>query len=139
MGIVNATPDSFSDGGQFFRPEDACARCDTLVAEGVDILDIGGESTRPGSVAPDWREELARVLPVVRHAVGLGVPVSVDTSQAEVMTEVLAAGPTSSTTSVRWIDRVRWMWSGKRRRPGSASCTARASRPPCNRHPTMPM
>jgi dihydropteroate synthase len=104
MGIVNATPDSFSDGGQFFRPEDACARCDTLVAEGVDILDIGGESTRPGSVAPDWREELARVLPVVRHAVGLGVPVSVDTSQAEVMAEVLAA-EADIINDVRSLDR----------------------------------
>lgn len=104
MGIVNATPDSFSDGGQFYRPEDACARCDALVAEGVDILDIGGESTRPGSVAPDWREELARVLPVVRHAVRLGVPVSVDTSQPEVMAEVLAAGA-DIINDVRSLDR----------------------------------
>lgn len=104
MGIVNATPDSFSDGGQFFRPEDACKRCDTLLGEGVDILDIGGESTRPGSVAPDWREELARVLPVVRHAVGLGVPVSVDTSQPEVMAEVLAAGA-DIINDVRSLDR----------------------------------
>lgn len=104
MGIVNATPDSFSDGGQFFRPKDACARCDALLAEGVDILDIGGESTRPGSVAPDWREELARVLPVARHAVGLGVPVSVDTSQPEVMAEVLAAGA-DIINDVRSLDR----------------------------------
>lgn len=104
MGIVNATPDSFSDGGQFYRPGDACARCDALVADGVDILDIGGESTRPGSVAPDWREELARVLPVVRHAVGLGVPVSVDTSQPEVMVEVLAAGA-DIINDVRSLDR----------------------------------
>ena len=104
MGIVNATPDSFSDGGQFFRPEDACKRCDALVGEGVDILDIGGESTRPGSVAPDWREELSRVLPVVRHAVLLGLPVSVDTSQPEVMAEVLAAGA-DIINDVRSLDR----------------------------------
>ncbi|MCA6217834.1 dihydropteroate synthase [Ideonella sp. B7] len=104
MGIVNATPDSFSDGGQFFRPEDACARCDALLTEGVDILDIGGESTRPGSVSPHWRDEVARVLPVVRHAVTLGVPVSVDTSQPEVMAEVLAAGA-DIINDVRSLDR----------------------------------
>ncbi len=104
MGIVNATPDSFSDGGQFFRAEDACARCDALLTDGVDILDIGGESTRPGSVAPHWRDELARVLPVVRHAVTLGVPVSVDTSQPEVMAEVLAAGA-DIINDVRSLDR----------------------------------
>lgn len=104
MGIVNATPDSFSDGGQFFRAEDACARCDALLTDGVDILDIGGESTRPGSVAPHWRDELARVLPVVRHAVTLGVPVSVDTSQPEVMAEVLSAGA-DIINDVRSLDR----------------------------------
>ncbi|WP_164962086.1 dihydropteroate synthase [Rubrivivax sp. JA1026] len=92
MGIVNATPDSFSDGGRYRDADAARAHCDALVEQGVDILDIGGESTRPGSVAPDVDEELARVLPVVRHAVTLGVPVSVDTSSPEVMRAVLAAG-----------------------------------------------
>ncbi|MCC9598086.1 MULTISPECIES: dihydropteroate synthase [unclassified Rubrivivax] len=92
MGIVNATPDSFSDGGRYRDADAARAHCDALVEQGVDILDIGGESTRPGSVAPDVDEELARVLPVVRHAVTLGVPVSVDTSTPEVMRAVLAAG-----------------------------------------------
>mgnify|MGYP002136787668 CR=1 FL=1 len=90
MGIVNVTPDSFSDGG---RDADAArAHCDTLVAQGADILDIGGESTRPGSPRPTPDEELARVLPVLRHAVTLGVPISVDTSQPKVIEAALALG-----------------------------------------------
>ncbi len=92
MGIVNVTPDSFSDGGRYGDVAAACAHCDRLVAEGADLLDIGGESTRPGAVTPSADEELARVLPVVRHAVTLGVPVSVDTSAPEVMRAVLDAG-----------------------------------------------
>ena len=92
MGIVNATPDSFSDGGRYRDADAARAHCDALVEQGADILDIGGESTRPGSASPDVEEELARVLPVVRHAVTLGVPVSVDTSAPEVMRAVLDAG-----------------------------------------------
>jgi dihydropteroate synthase len=92
MGIVNVTPDSFSDGGQHFDAKAAMAHCDRLVDEGAHILDIGGESTRPGAAAPSPDEELARVLPVVRYATGLGVPVSVDTSAPEVMAAVLDAG-----------------------------------------------
>lgn len=92
MGIVNVTPDSFSDGGRFADAGAACRHCDALVADGADLLDIGGESTRPGSRAPDADEELARVLPVVRHAVTLGVPVSVDTSTPAVMRAALDAG-----------------------------------------------
>ncbi|MBI3367575.1 MAG: dihydropteroate synthase [Burkholderiales bacterium] len=90
MGIVNVTPDSFSDGG---RDVDAAkAHCDSLLSEGADILDIGGESTRPGATTPTLAEELARVRPVLAHAVALGVPVSVDTSRPEVMVEALALG-----------------------------------------------
>jgi dihydropteroate synthase len=92
MGIVNVTPDSFSDGGRHAETDAAARHCDRLLAEGADILDIGGESTRPGSATPDLAEELRRVLPVVRHAVTLGVPVSVDTSRPEVITAVLEAG-----------------------------------------------
>ncbi|MFO1273990.1 MAG: dihydropteroate synthase [Rubrivivax sp.] len=92
MGIVNVTPDSFSDGGRHAEEDAAKRHCDALVAEGADILDIGGESTRPGSGTPDLAEELRRVLPVVRHAVTLGVPVSVDTSRPEVMAAALEAG-----------------------------------------------
>ncbi len=92
MGIVNVTPDSFSDGGDFVDPKAAAAHCEQLVAEGAAILDIGGESTRPGARQPSIDEELARVLPVVREAVKLGVAVSVDTSRADVMAAALDAG-----------------------------------------------
>ena len=96
MGIVNVTPDSFSDGGQFFAPgsamASALAHCDRLVKEGADILDIGGESTRPGAQPLPLADELARVLPVVRHALTLGVAVSVDTYKPEVMQAVLDLG-----------------------------------------------
>ncbi|HOB95887.1 MAG TPA: dihydropteroate synthase [Aquabacterium sp.] len=92
MGIVNATPDSFSDGGLHADAPSAQAHCERLLRDGADILDIGGESTRPGARQPDAAEELARVLPVLRHAVTLGVPVSVDTSQPAVMRAALDLG-----------------------------------------------
>jgi dihydropteroate synthase len=92
MGIVNVTPDSFSDGGRFAQADAARARCDALVVQGADILDIGGESTRPGARLADTAEQLARVLPVLRHAITLGVPVSIDTADPEVMREALALG-----------------------------------------------
>jgi dihydropteroate synthase len=92
MGIVNVTPDSFSDGGEHADAASAIAHCEALLREGADILDIGGESTRPGAPAPSVEEELQRVLPVLRHAVGLGVPISVDTSQAAVMRAALELG-----------------------------------------------
>ena len=96
MGIVNVTPDSFSDGGQFFAPgsgmASALAQCDRLVNDGADILDIGGESSRPSAQPLPLAEELARVLPVVRHALTLGVAVSVDTYKPEVMQAVLDLG-----------------------------------------------
>ena len=92
MGIVNVTPDSFSDGGRHAGTAAALAHCEQLLVEGADLLDIGGESTRPGSPAVALEEELARVLPVVQGAVTLGVPVSVDTYKPEVMRAVLDAG-----------------------------------------------
>ena len=92
MGIVNVTPDSFSDGGLYARPADALAHCERLVAEGADILDIGGESTRPGARAPTSDEELARVRPVLAHALTLGLPVSVDTSDPAVMRAAIDLG-----------------------------------------------
>lgn len=92
MGIVNVTPDSFSDAGQHASTAAALRHCEQLLRDGVDILDIGGESTRPGSPAVALDEELARVLPVVRGAVGMGVPVSVDTYKPEVMRAVLDLG-----------------------------------------------
>ncbi|MGN6526027.1 MAG: dihydropteroate synthase [Burkholderiaceae bacterium] len=92
MGIVNVTPDSFSDGGRYARADAARAHCDRLLEEGADILDIGGESTRPGARLPDTAEQLARVLPVLQHAVTLGVPVSVDTADPAVMRSALDLG-----------------------------------------------
>jgi dihydropteroate synthase len=92
MGIVNVTPDSFSDGGAHASTGAAVRHCVQLVEEGADILDIGGESTRPGSPAVPLVEELDRVLPVLREAVELGVPVSVDTYKPEVMRAALELG-----------------------------------------------
>lgn len=92
MGIVNVTPDSFSDGGLHASRDAAMAHCDQLVQDGAHILDIGGESTRPGAIALPLDEELERVLPIVRHAVNLGVPVSVDTYKPAVMQAALELG-----------------------------------------------
>ena len=92
MGIVNVTPDSFSDGGRHGSTAAALRHCEQLLKEGADILDIGGESTRPGSPAVPLDEELSRVVPLVREAVTLGVPISVDTYKPEVMRAVLDLG-----------------------------------------------
>jgi dihydropteroate synthase len=92
MGIVNVTPDSFSDGGQHGSTASALAHCERLIQEGADILDIGGESSRPGAIALDLEDELARVLPVLREAVRLGVPVSIDTYKPQVMRAALDLG-----------------------------------------------
>ena len=92
MGIVNVTPDSFSDGGQHANTRAALAHCEQLLKDGAQILDIGGESTRPGAPAVSLEDELARVLPVVREAVRLNVPISIDTYKAGVMQVVLDAG-----------------------------------------------
>ncbi len=112
MGIVNVTPDSFSDGGQHASTAAALRHCEQLLKEGAHILDIGGESTRPGSPAVPLAEELARVVPVVRAAVSLGVPVSVDTYKPEVMQAVLDLG----------ADIVNDVWA--LRRPGAQAVVA---------------
>ncbi len=104
MGIVNVTPDSFSDGGQHASTAAALGHCEQLLKDGADILDIGGESTRPGSPAVTLDEELARVLPVVRGALSMGVPVSVDTYKPEVMQAVLDLG----------VDIVNDVWALRR-------------------------
>mgnify|MGYP001566731182 CR=1 FL=1 len=112
MGIVNVTPDSFSDGGQHASTTAALRHCEQLLKEGAHILDIGGESTRPGSPAVPLEEELARVVPVVRAAVSLGVPISVDTYKPEVMQAVLDLG----------ADIVNDVWA--LRRPGAQAVVA---------------
>ncbi|HEX6917672.1 MAG TPA: dihydropteroate synthase [Phycicoccus sp.] len=91
MGVVNVTPDSFSDGGAWFTPEAALAHGRDLVAAGADVLDVGGESTRPGAERPTAAEELRRILPVVEGLAALA-PVSVDTMRAEVAAAALDAG-----------------------------------------------
>ena len=117
MGIVNVTPDSFSDGGRHGSTVAALRHCEQLLKEGADILDIGGESTRPGSPAVPLDEELSRVVPLVREAVTLGVPISVDTYKPEVMRAVLDLG----------ADIVNDIWA--LRQPGAA--TAVAAHPQC--------
>lgn len=92
MGIVNITPDSFSDGGLYISPDQAVSHAVSLVGEGADILDIGGESTRPGSTPVSVSEELRRVIPVIRELAGMNIPVSVDTSKPEVMQAAIDAG-----------------------------------------------
>lgn len=117
MGIVNVTPDSFSDGGRYASTRAALGHCEQLVAEGADLLDLGGESSRPGIAPVALEEELARLLPVVREAVKLGVPISVDTYKAEVMRAALDEG----------ADIVNDIWA--LRQPGAL--TAVASHPRC--------
>lgn len=112
MGIVNVTPDSFSDGGRHGSTAAALRHCEQLLKEGADILDIGGESTRPGSPAVPLDEELSRVVPLVREAVTLGVPISVDTYKPEVMRAVLDLG----------ADIVNDIWA--LRQPGAAAAVA---------------
>ena len=92
MGIVNVTPDSFSDGGQHTTTELAIRHAELLVAEGADIVDVGGESTRPGALAVSVEAELTRVVPVVQALVAAGHCVSIDTRKPEVMREAIAAG-----------------------------------------------
>ena len=116
MGIVNVTPDSFSDGGKHFTPgggfSGVFAHCEQLIRDGADLLDIGGESTRPGAPPVSLEEELARVLPVVRHAATLGVPLSIDTYKTEVMRAVLDLG----------ADIINDIWA--LRQPGAAEVVA---------------
>jgi dihydropteroate synthase len=112
MGIVNATPDSFADGGKHAGTRVALSHCEQLLKDGADILDIGGESSRPGAPPVPLEEELARVLPIVREAVKLGVPVSVDTYKSELMQAVLDLG----------ADIINDIWA--LRRPGAEEAVA---------------
>ena len=117
MGIVNVTPDSFSDGGRHGSTAAALQHCEQLLRDGAHILDIGGESTRPGSPALPLDEELARVVPLVEGAVSLGVPISIDTYKPEVMRAVLDLG----------ADIVNDIWA--LRQPGAVEVVA--SHPQC--------
>ena len=92
MGILNATPDSFSDGGRFRSAADAISLAESMIASGVDLIDIGGESTRPGAIPVSLQEELDRVMPVIEGLKNCGVPLSIDTYKAETMLQALKAG-----------------------------------------------
>ncbi len=92
MGIVNVTPDSFSDGGEAFDPARAIERAWRLKEDGADILDLGGESTRPGAPPVGAEEELARIMPVIEGLKGIGIPLSIDTYKPVVMREAVRAG-----------------------------------------------
>ena len=92
MGILNATPDSFSDGGMFRTVTDAIAQAELMVKSGADLIDIGGESTRPGAKPVALQEELDRVLPVIEALKGCGIPLSIDTYKAETMRQALRSG-----------------------------------------------
>jgi dihydropteroate synthase len=120
MGIVNVTPDSFSDGGRYFSPQatasSALAHCEQLIADGADLLDIGGESTRPGAPPVSAEEELRRVMPVLRHALTLGVPVSIDTYKPAVMRAALDLG----------VDIINDVWA--LRQPGALEAVAAHAR-----------
>ena len=116
MGVVNLTPDSFSDGGRHAGVSVGIRHCERLVAQGADILDLGAESTRPGSPPVPLEEERARLLPVLREALALGVPVSVDTYKADLMREVLDLG----------ADIINDIWA--LRQPGAADAVAAHAR-----------
>jgi dihydropteroate synthase len=94
MGVVNVTPDSFSDGGRWATPDAAIAHGRDLIADGADLLDIGGESTRPGATRPLVEEEIGRVVPVIRELAATGATVSVDTMRSEVAEQAVASGAT---------------------------------------------
>lgn len=106
MGIVNITPDSFSDGGRYAAGHAALAHCEELILHGADILDLGAESTRPGAKPLPLGQELDRLLPVLREAVKLGVPVSVDTYKPSVMQAALDLGADiiNDVWALRWVD-----------------------------------
>jgi len=92
MGILNATPDSFSDGGRFYAKDDAVRQAEAMIAAGVDLIDIGGESTKPGAIPVPLQEELDRVLPIIESLKDCGVALSIDTYKAETMRQALLAG-----------------------------------------------
>ena len=109
MGIVNVTPDSFSDGGAHDNTKAALQHCEQLLRDGADILDIGGESSRPGATPLPLAQELARVLPVLREAVCFGVPISVDSYKPQVMQAALDLG----------ADIINDIWALRWREPGA--------------------
>ena len=123
MGILNVTPDSFSDGGRFLRPVSALEHARRLIDEGADILDIGGESTRPGAEPVPLEEELKRTIPLIESIRGFSdIPVSIDSSKPEVMRAAAEAG----------ADLINDVWA--LRRPGALEAAADTGLPVCLMH-----
>ena len=128
MGIVNITPDSFSDGGQFESNANALRHAENLLKQGADILDIGGESSRPGAQALSVEEEMLRILPFVREAVKWQVPLSVDTYKPEVMQAVLDLG--ADIVNDIWALRQPGAWDVIAKFPNSGVCLMHMHRDP---------
>ena len=148
MGIVNVTPDSFSDGGAYINAQTAQAHCEKLLKDGADILDIGAESTRPGADVVPVEEELARILPVLRYALTLGVPISVDTYKPQVMQAALDLGadiindvyalrwqsPTSATSATSEKSALMTSAEIVRQHPNCGVCLMHMHRDPSSMH-----
>ena len=137
MGIVNITPDSFTDGGQYLDVHAALSHCEQLLSDGADLLDLGAESTRPGAQPLPTDEELRRLLPVLREAVKLGVPISVDTYKPQVMQAALGLGADiiNDVWALRWTDpsSVHTAASGRQvvaAHPGCGVCLMHMHREP---------
>jgi dihydropteroate synthase len=128
MGIVNVTPDSFSDGGQFETNANALRHAENLLKQGADILDIGGESSRPGAQALSVEDEMLRILPFVREAVKWQVPLSVDTYKPEVMQAVLDLG--ADIVNDIWALRQPGAWDVIAKFPNSGVCLMHMHRDP---------
>ncbi len=137
MGIVNVTPDSFSDGGQYYDKAEALRHAEYLLRCGADILDIGGESTRPNAIAVSAQEEIQRILPVVREALRFNVPISVDTYKPQVMQAVLDAGADiiNDVYALRWHDEKSPEYIGEQiisQHPNCGVCLMHMHRNPQN-------
>lgn len=123
MAVINTTPDSFSDGGQFFKTEQAVQHARLLIEQGADILDIGGESTRPGALAVSVDEEINRTIPVIQAIRQFSdIPISIDTSKPEVMLAAADAG----------VDMINDVWA--LRRPGALEAASKTGLPICLMH-----
>ncbi|PIP80279.1 MAG: dihydropteroate synthase [Gammaproteobacteria bacterium CG22_combo_CG10-13_8_21_14_all_40_8] len=122
MGILNVTPDSFSDGGSFIEPEKACEKVELMISQGVDIVDIGGESTRPGAKTVTVQQEIDRIIPLLQALKGMDCAISVDTRKTQVMQLAIAEG-------VSMINDVTALES-----PGALELLASANLPVCLMH-----
>jgi dihydropteroate synthase len=135
MGVLNVTPDSFSDGGRFLEPAAACEHALRMIAAGAAIIDIGAESTRPGAEPVPLAEELRRVMPVIEQLSSAPAILSIDTSKPEVMRAAAGAGA-GLINDVRALQEPGALQAALRAAAPCASCTCRASRAPCRRRRT---